>query len=307
MIELSGDKLGDLIGMIEETGRVGYWQLHAASDSFSWSTQIYRICARRPDAGTIPRSEALAYMHSDDRPMVEECLRAAVETREEFEMEVRIVRADGSIRYTRLAGRPYAAPDRRATDVLGILIDVTEFKRTENKLRRLAETDPLTGAVNVRRFESIAQSELRRAARFGKQASLVIVDIDDFKAINDTFGHVVGDEVLRKFVKVMTGTLREVDVVARIGGDEFAILMPETSIAEAAVPLERIGALCRSLAVERENLTLCLTFSSGISRITPGLDLREILRAADKQLYQAKRDDNGRIETFDGARKRLLS
>jgi diguanylate cyclase (GGDEF)-like protein len=293
--------------MIEETGQVGYWQLHAASDSFSWSAQIYRVCGRRPDGGAIARHEALAYLHADDRPMAEECLRAAAETREEFQMDVRIVRADGSIRFARMAGRPFPAPDRRGTDVLGILIDVTEFKRTENKLRRLAETDPLTGAVNVRRFEAIAHAELRRSARFGKEASLAIIDIDDFKAINDTFGHVVGDDVLRKFVKTVTGTLREVDVVARIGGDEFAILMPETSVGEAAVPLERIAALCRSLVIDRENLTLCLTFSSGVSAMTPGLDLREILRSADKLLYKAKRDDGGRVEALDDARKRMSS
>jgi diguanylate cyclase (GGDEF)-like protein len=188
------------------------------------------------------------------------------------------------------------------------LIDVTDYNRTENKLRRLAETDPLTGAVNVRRFESIAQAELRRTARFGKEASLAIIDIDGFKGINDTFGHLVGDEVLRRFVKTMTQTLREVDIVARIGGDEFAILMPETSAQEAEIPLERIAVLSQSLAIDRENLTICLTFSSGVSAMTPDMDLREILRSADKLLYQAKRAGTDRVEAFGGdVRKRVSS
>ena len=308
MIELSPDKLSDLIAMIEETGQVGYWQFHAASDSFSWSQQVYRIHGRRPDGGTVPRREALAFLHADDRAMAEESLRAAAEVREEFQMDARIVRADGSIRYVQMAGRPFPGGDGAAVDVLGVLIDITDFKRTENKLRRLAETDPLTGAVNVRRFESIAHAELRRTARFGKEAALAIIDIDNFKDITDTFGHLVGDEVLRKFVKTMIQTLREVDVVARIGGDEFAILMPETSAQEAAIPLQRIAALSRSLAIERENLTICLTFSSGVSAIMPDLDLREILRSADKLLYQAKRAGTSRVEAFTGdARKRISS
>lgn len=306
MIELSHDKLSDLIAMIEETGQVGYWQLHSDSDSFGWSPQIYRIHGHRGDGGLVPRREAIAYLHADDRAVIEEHLRAAADAGEEFQMDARIVRADGSIRYVKMAGRPIAGRDGKA-DVLGILIDITEFKRTEKKLRRLAETDPLTGAVNVRRFESIAQAELRRTARFGKPASLAIIDIDGFKGINDTFGHLVGDEVLRKFVKTMTQALREVDVVARIGGDEFAILMPETTVQEAAVPLKRIADLSRSLGVEREKLTICLTFSSGVSAMTPDMDLRDILRSADKLLYQAKHAGASRVETFGGGMRKRIS
>lgn len=300
MIELSRDKLSDLISMIEETGHVGYWQMDVASDTFSWSPQVYRIHGRRGPGEPLARKEALGGLHEDDHPLVEDALRAAVESLEEFHLDARIVRADGSIRYVKIAGRPFMGQGNKVIDVLGVLIDITEFKRTEHKLRRLAETDPLTGAVNVRRFESIATAELRRAARFGKAAALAIIDLDDFKGINDTFGHMVGDEVLRKFVKTMIATLREVDVVARIGGDEFAILMPETSIAEAAIPLDRIAALSRALTMDREDLTICLTFSSGVSAMTPDTDLREILRSADKLLYQAKRTGSPLVETFGG-------
>jgi diguanylate cyclase (GGDEF)-like protein/PAS domain S-box-containing protein len=308
VIDLERDKLADLIALIEETGQVGHWLLHVESDSFSWSPQVHRIYGRRPGSGDIPRREALAPFHADDRDAIEQYLRAAARERAEFQMDARIVRADGSVRYVKVAGRPFVDRTGEVTEVLGTIADVTEFKRTENKLRRLAETDPLTGAVNVRRFESIAMAELRRSARFGKPAALALIDIDGFKGINDTFGHLVGDEVLRKFVKTMTGTLREVDVVARIGGDEFAILMPETSVAEATVPLERIAGLSRTLTLEREDLTICLTFSAGVSAMTADTDLRDILRSADTLLYQAKRTGPSRVETFPvDLRKRASS
>ncbi|MEN3976071.1 sensor domain-containing diguanylate cyclase [Emcibacter sp. SYSU 3D8] len=308
MIELGRNALPDLIAMIEQTGQMGYWQLHACSDRISWSPQAYRIHGRHPAGGDISRHDALACLHADDRARVEDCLRAATEARENFETNARIMRPDGSMRYVKMAGRPLKGSNGEAADVIGILVDVSEFKRTENKLRRLAETDPLTGAANVRRFEAIALAELRRTARFGKQASIAIIDIDRFKEINDTFGHLVGDEVLRKFVQTMRGALREVDVVARIGGDEFAIMLPETTAAEAAIPLDRIAAVSRSLKVESENLTICLTFSSGISALTPGLDLREVLRSADSLLYQAKKAGTSGVETFTGElRKRVSS
>ncbi len=307
MIELSRDKLSDLISMIEETGHVGYWQMHVESDTFSWSPQVYRIHGRRGPAEPLSRMDALQALHADDRPLVDDCLRAAVESHEEFQLDARVIRADGSIRYVKIAGRPYADHGNKVVDILGVLIDITEFKRTEHKLRRLAETDPLTGAVNVRRFEAIATAELRRSARFGKAAALAIIDIDDFKGINNTFGHMVGDEVLRKFVHTMVAALREIDVVARIGGDEFAILMPETSIAEAAIQLNRIAALSRALTIDREDLTLCLTFSSGVSAMSPDTDLREILRSADKLLYQAKRTGSALVDSFTGEAPERLS
>jgi diguanylate cyclase (GGDEF)-like protein/PAS domain S-box-containing protein len=301
LIELNRDRLSDLIGMIEEAGQVGYWELRADTNCFSWSPQIYRIHGRLPaENGAIPRHEALSFIHAEDRTMLDGCFRAAAEAGADFQREVRIIRPDGSVRHARIAGRP-AGPQDGHADVFGILIDVTEFRRKENKLRRLADTDPLTGAVNVRRFEALAQAELRRVARFGKTASLVMIDIDGFKGINDTFGHVVGDDVLRQFVRTMVRALREVDIVARIGGDEFAILMPETSVEDAAVPLERIAMLSRTLGIERENLTICLTFSSGISPMTPAMDLREILRTADTLVYQAKREGNSSPAAHDGA------
>jgi diguanylate cyclase (GGDEF)-like protein/PAS domain S-box-containing protein len=309
LIELDRERLTSIVEMAEDAGQVGHWLLHVDEDAFSWSPQVFRTYGRRTGSQTrIARSDMLAAFHADDRGMVNECLRAAVEHREEFQMDARIVRNDGSIRFVKIAGRPQQGRSEPVRDVLGIIMDITEFKRTEHKLRRLAETDPLTGAVNVRRFESIAMAELRRTSRFGSEATLVIIDIDGFKGINDSFGHLVGDDVLRAFVKMMTHTLREVDVVARIGGDEFAILMPETSLDEAKKPLERIDQLSRSLRIERENLTICLTFSAGLSPMTPDTNLRDILRSADTMLYEAKRTGTGRVETFTpDSRKRLSS
>jgi len=304
VIDLDRDKLTDLVGMAEEVGQVGYWRLNAETDKFQWSPRIYRIYGYRLYPNEIDRVEALAAFHADERDLMNECLRSAVDRREDFHLDARIIRPDGSIRYVKVAGKPFTAPNGAVREVLGILVDITDYKRTEHKLRRLAETDPLTGAVNVRRFESVAQNELRRAARFGGEAALAILDIDGFKGINDTFGHLVGDEVLRVFVKTLVKNLREVDIVARIGGDEFAILMPETKVADAVIPIQRVASSVRSLSIERENVTICVTFSSGVTQMTPDSELRDVLRAADTLLYRAKKAGPNRVEIFNAGNER---
>ncbi|MFN3231544.1 MAG: diguanylate cyclase [Alphaproteobacteria bacterium] len=304
MIDLDQDKLTDLVGMAEDVGQVGYWRLSADTDRFQWSPRIYRIYGYRLYPNEIDRVEALSAFHADERDLLNECLRSAIDRREDFHLDARIIRPDGSIRYVKVAGKPFPGNNGPVTEVLGILVDITDYKRTENKLRRLAETDALTGAVNVRRFESVAQAELRRAARFGGEAALAILDIDGFKGINDTFGHLVGDEVLRVFVKMIMQNLREVDIVARIGGDEFAILMPETKVSDAVVPIERIASSVRSLSIDRENVTICLTFSSGVTQMTPDSELRDVLRAADTLLYRAKKAGPNRVEIFNAEERR---
>ncbi|HET8759905.1 MAG TPA: diguanylate cyclase [Nitrospiria bacterium] len=106
--------------------------------------------------------------------------------------------------------------------------DITSRKRTEAALMDLAQTDPLTGVANLRQFLARANEEFVRAKRFGRQVSIVIVDIDHFKTINDRWGHATGDEVLKTLCRMWTGILRQVDLLARVGGEEFAWLLTET-------------------------------------------------------------------------------
>jgi diguanylate cyclase (GGDEF)-like protein len=162
----------------------------------------------------------------------------------------------------------------------------------------MAMTDALTGAYNRRYFMRHLRDELKRARRFGTELSLLLLDIDFFKTVNDEFGHAVGDGVLRKFVKrVQKGLPRDYDWCARLGGEEFVVVLPQTDLAGAAVVAERLRRLVEEYPLHLSKSVRPITVSIGVSGLQ-ALPKREsasvetLLADADRHLYKSK--DNGR-------------
>ncbi|MBN9022066.1 MAG: diguanylate cyclase, partial [Rhizobiales bacterium] len=173
--------------------------------------------------------------------------------------------------------------------------NVTDRKRVEFRLARLAATDALTGLANRRYFFDVAAREVERVKRFRLPASLVMTDIDHFKSINDTYGHAAGDEALREVASVASAQLREPDVLARLGGEEFALLLPGVPEAGAAVAAERLR---RSLSEASVLDAFRITASFGVSEILAsdaGID--DALARADAALYAAKQTGRNRVVT----------
>jgi len=171
-----------------------------------------------------------------------------------------------------------------------------ENARLHDIVQQQAMTDELTGLVNRRRFVEAVQSEIVRAQRLGGPLSLVLADLDDFKLVNDQFGHHAGDEVLQAFADVIRAHGRDVDVAARLGGEEFALLLPETALSGAAAGAER---LCRSLSQLRiwlgEGLEVSVTASFGVAQLADDQSWDALLRAADAALYRAKEEGKNRV------------
>lgn len=173
---------------------------------------------------------------------------------------------------------------------------------TLEQLRQLATHDPLTGLKNRREFERLLAEEVQRCARFGRPFALVVCDIDFFKAVNDTHGHVAGDIVLRHVAGLLGGQLRSVDRLARIGGEEFAIIMLETGHEEAVRTVERLLELLRETpCLLPGGRAVPLTLSAGLATMPADADSEEALfAAADKALYTAKRTGRNRLVTAGG-------
>lgn len=173
--------------------------------------------------------------------------------------------------------------------ISGTMLDISERKRLEQQLAVAASTDFLTGIHNLRTFYDLASHEFRRFVRNGGSLSLIVIDLDYFKEINDNFGHDVGDEALRQLVRAVKANLRDQDIFARAGGDEFRILLPGTPTAGAALVAERIRVAVNQLAVASPRGSKPLTISAGICTCLPGDEsLDDVTKRADAALYMAK-------------------
>ena len=212
-----------------------------------------------------------------------------------IELEIAIEAPDGP-RTLLLAKSALDTEDGQVAGIIGVLTDISDRKRLECELQRLATTDSLTGCCNRRQFFALANHELERSLRFNHPLSLVALDIDRFKLINDTYGHGVGDEALKAVVQACRATLRDIDTLGRLGGEEFAVLLPETDLAGAADAAERLRAAVAAAVVEGAPAEIQLTASFGVARLPPGPGtLQGMLAAADDALYRAKHEGRDRV------------
>lgn len=160
----------------------------------------------------------------------------------------------------------------------------------------LVQKDPLTHALNRRGLEDAFRVEIARAQRYGTPLSLAMVDLDNFKALNDSLGHLAGDRALVHLLAVMQAALRPTDVVARLGGEEFAMLFSATDIDDAVAATARVQAELKSRPFEHDGASRVITFSGGVTRWVPGETLEHAIERADTAMYRAKRAGKDRIE-----------
>jgi diguanylate cyclase (GGDEF)-like protein len=168
---------------------------------------------------------------------------------------------------------------------------------TERRLSMQVDTDELTGAASRRHFFALAQAELDRQRRYGGPLSLLMLDIDHFKEVNDTHGHRAGDRVLCRLVGVCAEIVRRVDFVGRVGGEEFAILLPETGTEQAIAVAERLrAAVSQARVVREEGPPICVTASLGVATAKEaGENLDTLYSRADTALYAAKHGGRDRV------------
>ncbi|MBM9613817.1 diguanylate cyclase [Desulfobulbus rhabdoformis] len=178
-----------------------------------------------------------------------------------------------------------------------IIVDMTKRIQMEKELERLATTDPLTGAKNRRAFLQFFKQELARGQRYGHKLALLVLDIDHFKKINDTYGHDTGDQVLQVLVDEAHGVLRRTDIFGRWGGEEFIIVLPESDINQAVGVAERLRTNFSALTIRTEDDSVIqFTVSIGMTLIENNYDHPDdFIVKADKALYMAKEQGRNRI------------
>lgn len=209
-------------------------------------------------------------------------------------IEETVTDESGNTRHYLSVKVPFEQQGRRS--LIGFSTEVTELYELKEQFRKQANTDYLTGLYNRRYFVEVAEREFKRAVRSGEPFALMSLDIDHFKRINDKFGHPAGDEVLKTIAKNLIGNLRDEDVLARIGGEEFAIILPHTTFEQASKVAERIRDYQSSHAIATEQ-------DDVLAKVSIGLVMREhgdetfdsMFKRVDKALYQAKEQGRNRV------------
>ena len=238
------------------------------------------------------------FIYPDDRDRAWASIKDVLEGRSLIhKIEYRMLHKDGGYRWI-LDQAKVMQRDNNGNPIrmCGTHTDVTDRKNMELELERQAHIDYLTGINNRRHFMMLANNELRRDKRHHHELSLLMFDVDHFKAINDQYGHQVGDLVLQKLVIECRGHLRTEDIFGRIGGEEFAVLLPETEIKAAIEVAERLRMVTTNTFLVLENgKSLHVTISVGVTSCSCIDDIDLLLSQADKALYNAKNSGRDKV------------
>lgn len=273
--------------------RIGVWQCELPSNALTWTDVVYDLFDL-PRGIRVDRQMILALYPEHSRRQLERVRQAAIEAGSGFQLDVEIRTARGALRWIRITAT-VESENGRPVRIFGMKQDITEERRLADRLRALAEQDPMTGLSNRGRF----QAELDRFDAGAEdplsEGTLMIVDLDGFKAINDTLGHEVGDAVIRESAGVLAAVCSDALVVARIGGDEFAAILPTGDEDAASAMAERLVEAFGRVGGTM-GLRLATGASIGIARA--GRRTSEALfRAADGALYEAKAAGRGTFRT----------
>jgi len=241
----------------------------------------------------MPRANVLEAICDEDRPLIARMMSEAM-AKGYAESEARSAREADGIRWRFLTARRVDIAGRAY--IVGTGLDVTERRELEQELERQARTDFLTGIANRRHFLDLADQELARTRRYGRPFSMLMLDLDMFKNVNDRYGHRVGDLTLQKVVDVCKQILREVDVFGRLGGEEFGIMLPETDSEQAVQVADRVRQAIAEASVRLpQGGSVGVTASIGVATYSPDDDVDAVLSRADRALYAAKRSGRDRV------------
>lgn len=276
------------------------WNVQTGETVFNevWANLIgYRLEELQP----VSIETWMKFAHPEDlarsNELLQRCFRREAEV---YECEARMKHRNGEWIWVLDRGRVVEwTEDGKPLRMLGSHRDITANVKLRQELEHQATTDALTGLCNRRQFEVHAHRELSRAQRSGAPLAVLAMDIDKFKSINDTYGHAAGDAVLKALARACAPHLREVDTLARLGGEEFAVLLPETDLAAAQHVAERIRQALAEEGVASSNTeTIRFTVSLGAAEYKDGTeDLATLLHRADAALYRAKQTGRNRVCT----------
>ncbi len=295
----------------QRIARVGSWEWHYATQRIICSVEVARVLGAPPEGFRLQPRDALKFVHPEDRHPFRRWLIQLAKGRAQPALDLRIVTPRGELRHAQLLGETLIDPDKRIVGVVGTIQEATERTRAIEEIHRLAYYDTLTELPNRARFDANLEATLIRARETGKAFAIMFLDLDQFKRINDTMGHAVGDDLLRIIAQRLTRVLRldpaaptpagrqqECDVCRR-GGDEFIVLL--NGVASEA-DAGRVAQRVLEALVQPVSLGAQRVFVSGSIGVVfyprDGDDLTTLLMNADVAMYEAKAQGRNRFSFY---------
>lgn len=282
----------------EKAARIGAWEVNLDAGELTWSRGVYDMHAV-PPGETVTVEHAISFYVPEDRPHVAALVQRAIDEREPFTFEANIEHSDGTVRRVRSRGEYLEASGAEPARLVGIVRDITESYHARAALERAATYDSLTDLLNRHAFDRLLGERLANHQGEAGSLGVMLVDLDGFKAINDTFGHLVGDTVLEEIASRIARSLPEGTVAARWGGDEFAIIAPDGSTTQQIRQIagHLLGAIKGTFEISGRRLAVGATCGAAIAN--QAVSARELVRRADLALYHGKERDPGTIHFYE--------
>lgn len=285
----------------QRLAKLGHWSLDITTNKLYWSDEVYRIFEVEPERFKPSYEVFINAIHPDDRDNVNNAYNQSIKNHKPYNITHRLLMKDGRIKYVNEQGNHhYDEMEKEPLRSTGTIQDITVQKLFELEIKRLARTDPLTQLSNRIDFNERLDDAIRHAKRNSNLIGLAMLDLDGFKPVNDTYGHQVGDEVLKEVATRLLSVFREVDTIARFGGDEFVIILDTPITNDSALkPLERALELLQQ-PISVGDFKITIGASAGIAFFpTNSTNDDELIRMADEALYEAKHTGKNNLKIFN--------
>jgi len=304
----------------QRIAHIGNWDLDFATGTLTGSEEVYRIfgCTRGDFPNTV--SAFLGIVHPDDRQLVEESTYAALHRGEGYNIDFCVVLPDGSQRILNSQAEVVRGASGKPMQLVGTIQNITDRKAAEERISYLAQHDNLTGLANRQMFRDQAQHSIAQAERLGCPLAILILDLDRFKNVNDTFGHNIGDALLKEVANRLTHCVRKSDyiaradpgrpgdTVARLGGDEFTVLLTSVRHAEDSARMAQRALEVLAMPFLLGEHEVFITASIGIAVFPPdGGDADSLLMHADSAMYYAKQQGRNNYQFFAASMNEVVS
>ncbi|ATX82379.1 PAS domain S-box-containing protein/diguanylate cyclase (GGDEF) domain-containing protein [Mariprofundus ferrinatatus] len=283
-------KMQDDLSQAQKVANIGSWSLNLTNNELSWSDQIFNIFGIDQSEFEASYEGFLSTIHPDDLDMVGQRYQQSLNNDMPYDIIHRIIRKDNKeVRWVHEVCAHQRDNNGNVIRSDGTVQDITERKLAQDEIQRLAMTDQLTGIANRNQFHRRFDEILKLARREKKVVILMLLDLDRFKPVNDTFGHQVGDSLLKQAAAILAKNCRDTDVVARLGGDEFAIILvhPDSRDRASEISERIISELTKPFTIENQQINIGI--SIGLAAYPADADNEDrLINHADKALYKAK-------------------